>query len=228
MNGTTGEGERRGRGERRIMAELLTTPWMAKEDFLLQCAGVGTTAHQHTTQHKFDTWEQEWDRAAAATSGTLHSIRSHFVIDSYLDSYQEKCWSKQSLKEKILHHPNVTQPFFTFLYRSWAQRQGLLYHINNSTHTGLNSGPVTSDEDLINFSPVRRRWSLYLLHFPSCHCQLLIRASLNRTGAAPKKKRRRFTILTHCTSTNGCVLLLFMLHLICAYMVSGVLFYMLS
>lgn len=39
-----GEGKEEGRGERRIMAELLTTPWIAKEDFLFQCAGVGTDA----------------------------------------------------------------------------------------------------------------------------------------------------------------------------------------
>lgn len=39
-----GEGKEEGRGERRIMAELLTTPWMAKEDFLYQCAGVGSSA----------------------------------------------------------------------------------------------------------------------------------------------------------------------------------------
>lgn len=46
-----GEGKEEGRGERRIMAELLTTPWIAKEDFLYQCAGVGTAAaatHRHT------------------------------------------------------------------------------------------------------------------------------------------------------------------------------------
>lgn len=36
-----GEGKAEGRGERRIMAELLTTPWTAEEDFLHQCAGVG-------------------------------------------------------------------------------------------------------------------------------------------------------------------------------------------
>lgn len=39
-----GEGKEEERRERRIMAELLTTPWMAKEDFLCQCAGMGTTA----------------------------------------------------------------------------------------------------------------------------------------------------------------------------------------
>lgn len=39
-----GEGKEEGRRERRIMAELLPTPWMAKEDFLCQCAGLGTTA----------------------------------------------------------------------------------------------------------------------------------------------------------------------------------------
>lgn len=33
--GGRGEGKEEGRGERRIMAELLTTPWIAKEDFLL-------------------------------------------------------------------------------------------------------------------------------------------------------------------------------------------------
>lgn len=38
------EGKEEGRRERRIMAELLTTPWMAKEDFLCQRAGLGTTA----------------------------------------------------------------------------------------------------------------------------------------------------------------------------------------
>lgn len=45
-----GEGKEEGKGERRIMAELLTAPWIAKEDFLHQCAGVGTSAgaHQHT------------------------------------------------------------------------------------------------------------------------------------------------------------------------------------
>lgn len=39
-----GEGKEEGRGERRIMAELLTTPWSAKKDFHSQCAGVDTTA----------------------------------------------------------------------------------------------------------------------------------------------------------------------------------------
>lgn len=39
-----GEGKEEGRRERRIMAELLTTPWMAKEDFLCQRAGSGTAA----------------------------------------------------------------------------------------------------------------------------------------------------------------------------------------
>lgn len=45
-----GEGKEEGKGERRIMAELLTAPWIAKEDFLHQCAGVGTSAgaQQHT------------------------------------------------------------------------------------------------------------------------------------------------------------------------------------
>lgn len=48
-----GEGKEEGRRERRIMAELLTTPWIAKEDFLRQCAGVGTSAAAlpaHTVQ----------------------------------------------------------------------------------------------------------------------------------------------------------------------------------
>lgn len=39
-----GEGKEEGRRERRIMAELLTTPWMAKGDFLCQRAGMGTAA----------------------------------------------------------------------------------------------------------------------------------------------------------------------------------------
>lgn len=39
-----GEGEEEGRRERRIMAELLTTPWMAKGDFLCQRASMGTAA----------------------------------------------------------------------------------------------------------------------------------------------------------------------------------------
>lgn len=67
-----GEGKEEGRGERRIMAELLTTPWIAKEDFLLQCAGVGTVAaaaHQHT--HRAATWEHGWDRVTATHRGTL-------------------------------------------------------------------------------------------------------------------------------------------------------------
>lgn len=48
-----GEGKEEGRGERRIMAELLTTPWIAKEDFLFHCAGVGIAGatHRHTHTH---------------------------------------------------------------------------------------------------------------------------------------------------------------------------------
>lgn len=48
-----GEGKEEGRGERRIMAELLTTPWIAKEDFLYQCAGVDITAA--TRRHSVET-----------------------------------------------------------------------------------------------------------------------------------------------------------------------------
>ena len=83
-----GEGKEEGRGERRIMAELLTTPWIAKEDFLYQCAGVGTTAatlthtHAHTHTHRAATWEHVWDRVAAASHGTqveqvCASIQTH-------------------------------------------------------------------------------------------------------------------------------------------------------
>lgn len=39
-----GEGKEEERRERRIMAELLTTPWMAKGDFLCQRAGMSTAA----------------------------------------------------------------------------------------------------------------------------------------------------------------------------------------
>lgn len=71
------EGKEEGRGERRIMAELLTTPWIAKEDFLYQCAGVGTTAacysptHTQTYTQRAATWEHVWNRVAATSHGTL-------------------------------------------------------------------------------------------------------------------------------------------------------------
>lgn len=46
-----GEGKAEGRGERRIMAELLTTPWTAEEDFLHQCAGVGADRCRYLPTH---------------------------------------------------------------------------------------------------------------------------------------------------------------------------------
>lgn len=84
-----GEGKEEGRGERRIMAELLTTPRIAKEDFLFQCAGVGTAGdtHQHAACG-----------APVSMGGTgrqLHHMctRSHFVrrgISFFRDKQEEE------------------------------------------------------------------------------------------------------------------------------------------
>lgn len=70
-----GEGKEEGRGERRIMAELLTTPWIAKEDFLFQCAGVGTAraAHRCTVQPPESTDGPGWQQQTVGQRARSHS-----------------------------------------------------------------------------------------------------------------------------------------------------------
>lgn len=83
-----GEGKEEGRGERRIMAELLTTPRKAKEDFLFQCAGVGSgaDAHQQTPgRHRLD-----------KVAGTSQDKSSQ--VPSQSDSDRKSFWKYSSCK----------------------------------------------------------------------------------------------------------------------------------